>query len=366
MTQPKILVTGATGKTGAAVVAQLRAKDWPVRAVVRSKDGRSDRLERLGAEVVVADLFDIAQTTQAMHGVARAYVCPPFRPFMTEAAVTVAVAARQARLEAIVLLSQWLASSSNPSMMTRQHHLIDNLFAGLPGTTLTVVNPGFFADNYLRLTPFAAHLGILPSLVGDSRNAPPANEDIARVVVAALTDPDRHAGQTYRPTGPALLSTADVATILGRVLGRRVRRLEMPMWLFAKAARMQGVGAFELANLALYNEDHRQGAFAHGAPTADVFDVTGQPAEDFETTARRYAAKPDARRSLGATGKALADFLRTPLSPGYDLVRYRRQQAYPAPALPRFAMQDSEWMSTHGAKSGAITDLHALKTEAAA
>ena len=351
-TKPKILVAGASGRTGAAVVAQLREKDWPVRAIVRAKDVRSDRLERLGAEIVVADLFDIAATEAAMAGTRRAYFCPPFAPFMTEMAVAFAVAARNARLESVVLLSQWLASPSHPSMLTRQHRLVDTLFSGLPDTALTIVNPGYFADNYLRLTPFAAHLGVLPSLVGDSRNAPPANEDIARVVVAALIDPDCHAGRTYRPTGPALLSTADMAAILGRVLARKVRRFEMPMWLFVKAARMQGVSAWELANLDLYNEDHRQGAFAHGAPRSDVEDVTGSPAETFEVTARRYAALPDARRGFGASAKALADFMRTPLSPGYDLARHRRRQAYPVLATPCFAMQDASWIENHGRTPG--------------
>jgi nucleoside-diphosphate-sugar epimerase len=60
--RPKILVTGATGKTGRAVVAQLLEKGFPVRAIVRSRDGRSQRLERLGTETVVADLFDVDQT----------------------------------------------------------------------------------------------------------------------------------------------------------------------------------------------------------------------------------------------------------------------------------------------------------------
>ena len=40
MSQPKILVTGATGKTGGAVVAQLLEKGYPVRAIVRSQDKR--------------------------------------------------------------------------------------------------------------------------------------------------------------------------------------------------------------------------------------------------------------------------------------------------------------------------------------
>ena len=57
--------------------------------------------------------------------------------------------------------------------------------------------------------PIAAHLGILPLPVArESRNAPPSVDDIARVAVAALLDPARHAGKSYRPTGPKLLTNS--------------------------------------------------------------------------------------------------------------------------------------------------------------
>jgi NAD(P)H dehydrogenase (quinone) len=46
MIKPKILVTGATGKTGGAVITELLAKDWPVRAAVRVRDARGDRRQR--------------------------------------------------------------------------------------------------------------------------------------------------------------------------------------------------------------------------------------------------------------------------------------------------------------------------------
>ena len=61
MIKPKILVTGATGRTGGAVVTQLLAKGYPVRATVRVQDARSDLLQRRGAEVVLADIFDPGQ-----------------------------------------------------------------------------------------------------------------------------------------------------------------------------------------------------------------------------------------------------------------------------------------------------------------
>lgn len=361
MVKPKILITGATGKTGRAVVAQLRDMDWPVRAIVRRHDARSARLGELGAETVVADIFDPDQMREAMRDVGRAYYLPPFDPYMIQAAAVFAVAAQEARLESIVGLTQWTASPAHPSLATRQNWLMNHLFAMVPGVAHTIVNPGYFADNYLTLLGFAAHLGVFPTLTGDSRNAPPANEDIARVVVAALIDPDRHAGRSYRPTGPALLSATDMAAILSRVLQRRVRRLDMPFWLFLKAARLRGLPAFDMSGFRFYVEDHKQGAFEFGAPTTDVLDVTGRPAEDFETTARRYAADPAAKRTLANGVKAFADFLRTPLSPGYDLDAYDRRMRFPMPSAPRYVMQDTRWMAEHAAQAAAAEDARPLR-----
>src|SRR5215469_16059948 len=77
MTQPTILVTGATGNTGGAVVSELLHRGVPVRAMVRSRDARSAALQARGAEVVVADIFDPDQLVAAMRGVQRAYYVPP-------------------------------------------------------------------------------------------------------------------------------------------------------------------------------------------------------------------------------------------------------------------------------------------------
>ena len=351
MIKPRILVTGATGKTGGAVVRQLRLLDYPVRAVVRERDERSEGLDRLGAETVIADLYDPEQLLEAMRGTQRAYYCPPLQPFMIQSAVAFAVAAREARLESIVELSQWLSSPAHPALMTRQTWLADNLFSMIPGVSLAIVNPGFFADNYLRLINFAAHLGIFPSLFGDSRNAPPSNEDIARVVVAVLMRPERHAGKRYRPTGPEMLSTADMVVILGRVLGRNVRLVPMPIWMLLKAARMQGASAFEMSSFVDYIQDHMQGAFEFGAPSTDILEVTGLPAETFETTTTRYAAMPESRRNLRNTVRTLGEFMRTPFSPGYNLKSFDRGLRAPVPPNPRFSLQDEQWKIEHRAQN---------------
>jgi NAD(P)H dehydrogenase (quinone) len=347
MTRPMVLVTGATGKTGGAVARRLLQNGWPVRAAVHTADLRSERLRNEGAEVVVVDLFDPEQLLEAMRGAARAYYCPPWHPYMLQSATAFAVAAREARLEAIVGLSQWLASPSHPSLATRQNWLADHLFSMLPGVAHVTVNPGFFADNYLRLIGFAAQLGIFPMPTGASRNAPPSTEDIARVIVAALTAPEFHAGRSYRPTGPTLLSARDMAAILGRVLRRRVRHVDMPMWMFLKAARRLGLSAFEQSGVRRYIEEHRRDAFELGAPTNDVYEVTGQAPEDFETIARRYAALPEARRSFANKWRALADFMRIGLTAAYDLDRYEVDQQHPSPARPRLAVDSAVWRIEH-------------------
>ncbi len=212
MSKPKVLVTGATGKTGAVVVSELLSAGHPVRAMVRAEDARSRALAAKGAEIAVADTFDAEQVAGALKGVQRAYYLPPFDPNMLHGAAVFATAAEDTPgFEHIVSLSQWLASPSHPALMTRHHWLADRVFAMVPNVGLTIVNPGFFADAYLQLIPFASLLGVFPLPVdGESQNAPPSNEDIARVAAAALMDPGKHAGKTYRPTGPELLSVNEM------------------------------------------------------------------------------------------------------------------------------------------------------------
>jgi NAD(P)H dehydrogenase (quinone) len=343
MFKPRIIVTGATGKTGSVVVGELLKARYPVRALVRREDDGSARLKAQGAEIAVADMSDVERIADALRDVQGAYYCPPLDPYMIQGAVAFAVAAKEARLEHIVGLTQWLSSPSHPSLMTRQHWLVDRLFSMTPGVAHTIVNPGFFADSYLVTIGLAVHLGIFPWMYGKSRNAPPSNEDIARVAVAALVNPARHAGKSYRPTGPELLGAEDMARAIGRAVGRSIRIVPTPIWLFMKAARMAGMSIDVMSNVRYYIDDHKRGAFELGVPTTDVLDVTGRSPDDFETIARRYAAQPRNRRTLGNWVREFAQFMIAPLSPGFNLGRYDRELRRPFPSQPQFAPESKVW-----------------------
>src|SRR5262245_11707326 len=106
MSRPRILVTGATGRTGAVVASELLKAGYPVRAMVRREDERSAALRARGVEIAVADMSDAEPVTAAMRGVHRAYWLPPYDAAMLTGAAVFATAAKEAGLEAIVSLTQ--------------------------------------------------------------------------------------------------------------------------------------------------------------------------------------------------------------------------------------------------------------------
>jgi NAD(P)H dehydrogenase (quinone) len=363
----RVLVTGATGRIGGAVATQLLEKGPKsgivTRAMVHREDARSARLRELGAEVVVADMFDIQRVTAAMDGVDRLYFNPPYHPHALDSAVAFAVAARRQGVEAVVALGQWLASPEHPSLMTRHAWLTDKLFELLPDTAHVAVNPGYFADNYLQVVPMAAQLGVLATPTGAGLNAPPSNEDIARVAVGALLDPHRHDGRAYRPTGPTLLSGSEIADAVGEALGRRVRHIDIPPWMFMRAVRVNakrlGADLFFESSLRHYLPEYGLGTFAVGGPTTHVRDVAGVEPEDFLTIARRYVTGPESRRTTANLVRQLWNFTLIGLVPMHRLDRFDRMQQHPQPAHPRLSGQSPLWRSEHGA--AAELDLKAVR-----
>ncbi|MEO8155476.1 MAG: NmrA family NAD(P)-binding protein [Rhizobacter sp.] len=351
VSRPKILVTGATGKTGQAVARQLLQEQWPVRALVHREDGRSDALRRLGADVLVADMFNPQQMAKAMDGVRRAYFVTLFKPGMVRAAQAFADAARQTRLETVVQLSQWLSHPTHPSIQTRETWQVDQLMEDIGDTDHIIVNPGMFADNFLRVIDFASLLYFYPVLTADSSSAPVANEDIARVVVALLKQPEGLAGKRFRPTGPRLLTGREMARVIAQVVGHRVLPVDLPMWMFRKAARQSGADIHEVYNYGLYMQEHRRGTFSYGGGVTDVLErLTGAPAESFEATAARYAAMPFARQSFANRIKAFARFNVLPLVPAHDLKAYERRMGFVTPEDAPLSIDDPAWKLAHKAQ----------------
>ena len=348
MSNPKILVTTAAGKTGFATAIQLLEAGYPVRAFVHRRNARTIQLEKAGAELFIGDMANIADLNQALLGVQRAYFCAPPAPNMLFHGMAFAVAAQDAKLEVVVAMSQWLAHPQHPAIATRETWLTDRILPWMPDVDTVIINPGWFADNYMLVLEPIAQLGLMPLPLGDGLNPPPSNEDIARVIVGALTNPAPHIGKIYRPTGSKLLSPTEIAAIYAKVLKRPVKYMNISENMFLKAISAQGIPQFMRSQIRYYAEEYRRNAFGMGGVTNVVEEVAGRPPEDFETITRRYVSqRSETQASLENKLRAIWNFLKIVLTPAPDLDKYEQNRHHPIIAQSAYAPDFSSWLDTH-------------------
>src|SRR5262245_16305855 len=115
MIQGKVLVTGATGDTGGATVAELLSRGHRVRALAHREEARSKRLQERGSEAVFGDFLHLDGIRAAVQGVLRAYFCYPIRPGIIQATAYFAQAAKEAGIDGVVNLSQICARADAKS-----------------------------------------------------------------------------------------------------------------------------------------------------------------------------------------------------------------------------------------------------------
>ncbi len=291
MTKPLILVTGATGKTGTPVVQQLIERGFPVRAFVHTRDDRSERLRASGADVVVGDFLDLQSVRAAMRDVKRVYFCyPPQGDRLLEAATNGAVAARTVGVEAVVNMSQISAREHAKSPLSRQHWLSEHVL-DWADIGAAHIHPSFFAEiPYLLSGLSIAEEGKLYLPFGKGKHAPVAAEDIARVVVGILADPEPHIGQHYVVTGPKDMTMIETAETLTEELGKPVEYVDLPIeeWRTILVERA-GVPEFLATHLAAVAQDHKDGVFS--AETDVVERIGGRPPLSFGQFVRAHIAE---------------------------------------------------------------------------
>jgi len=291
MTKPLILVTGATGKTGRPVVEQLLERGYPVRTFVHRVDERSRHLSELGAEVVVGDFHDLPSLRVAMKGIERAYFCyPPQGGRLLEAAANVAIAARDAGVEALVNMSQIIAREDAKSPLSFQHWQSEQVF-DWAGIGAVHVNPTFFAEDlYLFAGPTIAAEGKMYLPFGAERHAPVTAEDIARVVVAILVDPAPHVGRRYVITGSENLTLTEMAQILTAELGKPVAYVDLPIEQW-RTLLVEKVGFPEslATHLAAAAQDHRDGLFSVVTDTVET--IAGRPPQSLAAFIRTHGSE---------------------------------------------------------------------------
>ncbi|WP_027134641.1 NmrA family NAD(P)-binding protein [Geminicoccus roseus] len=241
-------VMGATGKTGGAVLAELRRRGARVRVLARDPD-RARHLAAKDVELVSADLADPDGLAEAMEGAEGAYVLLPPDP---QAADALAAGRAQAQAIAQAVTSAGLphvvALSSGGAHLHRGTGLIRTLYE-LEGAlcrtevAATLVRACDFMENWSLLLPGAVENGVLasPRLPLDAKMQMVSAEDVGRIAAACLLEPDGDL-RIVDVLGPEDYAPQDVADAVGRVAGRPVRAVPLPGEALYQALVGAGIG----------------------------------------------------------------------------------------------------------------------------
>ena len=214
-----VLVTGATGQVGGAVLEELVRRGVQARAMVRTED-RSDGLAARGVEAVVGDLERPKTLPGALSGAGRVFLMSRDDPNQPEMECALIEAAGRAGVGRIVKLSASGAAPDSPVALMRRHAQAERILEA-SGLGYTILRPQLYMQNFLRFGPSIATEGRFAAPMDDHRFALVDVRDVARVATAALTE-DAHAGAAYVVSGPEALSYGDAAEAIGAAIGEEV------------------------------------------------------------------------------------------------------------------------------------------------
>jgi len=243
-----ILVTGAGGKSGRAVICALAQRGVRVRAFVRRGAQVADVQAAGATETVVGD-FDTAESLhQAATGVTAIYhICPNMHREEVAIGGRVIAAAQRAGVTHFVY-----HSVLHPQTAAMPHHWhklqVEELLlaAGLPWT---ILQPTAYMQNLLAGWRAIQEQGVytVPYPV-TARLSLVDLEDVATAAAIVLTEPG-HVGATYELVGTLPLTQEEVAAVLNAVLGRPVRAEAIAPEAWAQGARGSGLSDYAIDTL---------------------------------------------------------------------------------------------------------------------
>ena len=243
-----ILVTGAAGKTGQAIIRVLLKRKKSIRALVH-KDNQIQLVHGLGVqEVIAGDMCSQKTMNQVLQGVSAVYhICPNVSPEEINIGQTVIKAAQSAEVDHFVY-----HSVLHPQIESMPHHwqkmrVEEQLFES--GLSCTILQPAPYMQNI-----FAYWNDIMKK----NRYALPYSEntrlssvdleDVAEVAAIVLSEPG-HKRAIYELCGVEILSQIEIAQIISQYLGHRVDVEAIPIEEWEVNARNYGLGDYQIKTL---------------------------------------------------------------------------------------------------------------------
>ncbi len=253
-----ILITGASGSVGKAVLQEASRKGSKFRAMFRSKQEAAKA--PAGCETVLGDYSDKQSLRNALEGVTSIYVvCSPI-PQLVELEGNVLGVCKESGVEHVVLNSA-LGAGDYPKSFPSWHRKVEDKLK-TSGISYTILRPNGFLQNIVAFNaPSIRAQGAFYAAMGDAKVSYLDIGDIAVVAVKALQG-GAHSGKTYELNGPEAISNHELAKRISRITGRAVNYVDIPETAQREAMLALGMPEWQVTALLELQQYYKQGGGA--------------------------------------------------------------------------------------------------------
>jgi NADH dehydrogenase len=251
-----ILLTGATGTVGSALLRRLTSHGRPVRALVRDAGRLGD--QRVRVQIALGDLVDPPSFRNALRGVdtvvhlaasIRDQPHGSIEELNAVATLRLVRAAERAGVKRFLFFSAMNASHHSRTRFFRAKALAEEAVEESSLDT-TVFRPSIIyapGDPWLTLLDRLSRLPAVPvSGSGRAEFQPIWAEDVADAVMAALSN---GSGPAYELAGPEVLSYDDIVRTFLRAEHRRRRLLHVPLPVVRASLKLLRFATWDEAEL---------------------------------------------------------------------------------------------------------------------
>jgi uncharacterized protein YbjT (DUF2867 family) len=284
-----ILVTGATGAVGSAVIERLAAAGADVRALTRRP---AEYQGPAGVRAVGGEASDPNALRAALQGIDTVFVLNPVTPDELNQGLTVLTLARDAGIQRFVYLSVLNAETFTDVPHFTVKYTIERMIEqfDLPAT---ILRPSYFMQNDAPLKDAAAH-GIYPMALGKAGIEMIDVRDIADIAAAALLRRARATGPLPREVielaGPEAFTGESAAKVWAEALGREVNHVGEDLNA-AEAAIAERAPAWAAYDLRLMlGRFHRDGMLAKPAARGTLRTLLGREPRTYQDFVREVVA----------------------------------------------------------------------------
>lgn len=284
-----ILITGANGMTGRAVMAALRGRGARVRAMA-SRHASALALREAGAdETAIARFDDVASLAAAMEGIDTVFHVPPrMKPQEVDNGLNVIAAARAAGARVIALHS--VINSQVQAIDFHNHKRLVEEAAITSGLPWIIFQPTNYMQNVAwNWDRMLSHGEFVFPYSAEVKVSWLDLDDYAQGVARALTEPGFEYGVYEAASVRQPLTRHQLAATWSQVLGRTIRALAMPLGDYMVLPHWQGRDPREMALLRTMFEEFDR----HGAPGGNwhvLAMLLGREPTSYEAFAKRFAA----------------------------------------------------------------------------